>query len=268
MYKLLLVTDQPKVTEAFMENMQWESLGFRAPRVVDSVHSAVESLQKHHADGIAIALRAQEESELLLYLTQNRPLMPIMRASSKREEVCKDVQELGSLLTRVNADNTDGRYSASDAMQAERHGFFRRLLDGYFHNCDDVRRHLKLLRSRMNPDAPCVLIEFALPDDENYLLGRWNYGTDRLETAMRNFFGTELDGMRLLVSVLPGNRIYLLACPMMGSETSVDEEQSLTGIVAAHAGSAIEHVREFLGIDMTIANVRVLPSVTALAKQE
>lgn len=267
MYKLLLVTDQPRVVEAFADNMQWESFGFRVPRVADSAQSAVESLQKHHADGIAIALPAKEENVLLAYLTQNRPLLPIMRASTRRDEVCRDVQELSSLLTRVNADTMDGRYSASEAMQAERHGFFRKLLDGHFHDCDDVRRHLKLLRSRMNPDAPCVLIEFTLPEDENYLMGRWQYGPERLEIAMRNFFGSELDGMRLLVSVLPGNRIYLLSCPMMGCAASVDEEQSLTGMVSAHAMASIAHVREFLGIEMSIANVYVLPSVTALTQR-
>lgn len=81
---------------------------------------------------------------------------------------------------------------------------------------------------------------------------------------MRNFFGAELEGMRLLVSVLPGARIYLLACPMLGNGVP-GEERSMTGIVASHTEDAIAHVREYLGIEMQIADIKVLPTVTALA---
>lgn len=266
MYKLLLVTDQPQVTEAFMGDMSWESLGFRVPRMTDSARAALESLQNHHADGIAVALPAAEEEKLMAALGQLWPMLPIMRASSRRDEVCKDVQELGSLLNRLNADDTDQPYSQEESMRQVRHAFFRELLDGRLHDRDAVRRRLRLMRSRMNPDKPCVLIQFALPEDEDYLEGRWHYGPERLEVAMRNLFGAELRGMRLLVSVLPGNRIYLLACPMLGCETQ-DVEESMTGIVSDHAVSAIEHVREYLGIDMTIASVDVLPTVAALADE-
>lgn len=264
MYKLLLVTDQPKVNEAFMNDMQWESLGFREPRVVSSARSAMESLQKHHADGIAVSLAPEEQARLLTYLTQSWPLLPIMRASSQRNEVYQDVQELSSLLTQVHADNADERYDEAEAMQSVRHSFFRKLLDGSFSDRDAVRRRLQLLRSRMNPDAPCVMIEFSLPDDTDDLSGRWQYGPERLEIAMRNFFGAELEGMRLLVSVLPGARIYLLACPMLGNGVP-GEERSMTGIVASHTEDAIAHVREYLGIEMQIADIKVLPTVTALA---
>lgn len=266
MYKLLLVTDQPQVSEAFLENMQWESMGFREPRKVDSVRGALESLQKHHADGVAIALPAAEENKLIVSLGQQWPMLPIMRASARRHEVCQDVQELSAMLNRLHADNADEPYNEEEAMRHIRHAFFRELLDGKLHDQDAVRRRLRLMRSRMDPDMPCVLIQFALPEGADYLEGRWHYGSERLEIAMRNLFGTELEGMKLLVSVLPGNRIYLLACPMLGGERGARDE-SMTGIVADHATEAIEHVRDYLGIDMTIASVDVLPTVTALADE-
>ena len=80
---------------------------------------------------------------------------------------------------------------------------------------------------------------------------------------MRNFFGAELQGMRLLVSVVGEDQIYLLACPMRGSRRP--DGDSLTGIVKAHAESCIDHVHEFLGIDLSIDAVAVLPTVLALA---
>lgn len=66
---------------------------------------------------------------------------------------------------------------------------------------------------------------------------------------MRNIFGAELQGMRLLVSVLENDQIFLLACPMIGCE-GVLVGDSMTGVVAGHAQEAIEHVHEYLDIDM------------------
>lgn len=267
MYKLLLVTNQAQVVEAFMEDMSWENLGFRVPRVVDSVRSALDSLQNHHADGVAVALPAEERDKLLVALGQKWAMLPVMRASTRRDEVRRDVQELSGLLGRLKADDADRPYSEAEAMRQVRHAFFRELLDGKLNDRDAVLRRLLLMRSRMNPEKSCVLIQFALPKGEDDLEGRWHYGADRLETAMRNLFGSELQGMKLLVSVLPGNRIYLLACPMIGCETPGAEE-SMTGIVAEHAENAIKHVREYLGFEMSIASVNVLPTVAALADEK
>ena len=55
MYKLLLVTNDPAIRDAF-DAVAWESLGFRQPRVVSSAADAAGSLNAHHADAIAIGL--------------------------------------------------------------------------------------------------------------------------------------------------------------------------------------------------------------------
>lgn len=51
---------------------------------------------------------------------------------------------------------------------------------------------------------------------------------------MRNIFGADLYGMRLLVSVLEDGRIYLLACPMLGS-MELPDGISMSSAVTAHA---------------------------------
>lgn len=264
MYKLLLVTDRPEIREAFSAVNSWELQGFRAPRMVDGPQAAMECLQKHHADGIAIDLPEDETALLQNWLTEQYPLLPIMHAGRKEAEILEDVTELRHLLGRVNADNSNDRYDQAEAMQRVRHAFFRQLISGQIKDRDAVLRRLKLLRSRMDPAQPCVLIRFSLPEDNGYLAGRWHYGSERLEVAMRNLFGAELAGMRLLVSVMENEEIYLLACPMIGSHGPA-AEASLTGIVAHHAEEAIVHVRNYLGIEMKIDTVSVLPNVAVLA---
>lgn len=268
MYKILLVTDRAGVADAFQAVPDWESLGFRAPRITQSARSAMESLQKHHADGIAIALNDEETRALDAFLTQQYPLLPVMHAADHVGEVISDLNELRSLLNQINADNADDRYSEADAMQRARHAYFRQLVRGKVQGREQARRMLRMLRSRMDPDQPCVLVSFALPeDDEGYLSMRWRYGMERLEIAMRNVFGAELEGMRLLVSCADDDTICLLACPMLGAEAR-QADQSMTGLVSQHAASAIDHVHEYLGIEMRIASLTVLPNVTALADPE
>lgn len=261
MYKLLLATDKPEIMEAFQAVNSWESLGFKVPRMVSTVQGAMDSLKKHHADGIAFAFDETDNDALMNHLSQEYPILPIIAAGRNAGQVTDAVVELRSLLNRTRADFSNDSFGEADMMQLCRHEFFRGLIGGKVAEKADVIRRLNLLRSRMSPDKPCVLLELAMPEGDTFLTGRWHYGSDRLEVALRNFFGMELEGMRILVSVLPDERIYLLACPMLGEE-AVD---SISGVVHHHAEESIAHVRKYLGLHLTIAGIRVLPGLTALA---
>lgn len=265
MYKLLLVTDRPEVMEAYNAVGSWESLGFRAPRMVSTAQAAAESLKKHHADGIAYALNDAEEAALTRTLMTDHPLLPIIPVGRNEGEITSAVVELRSLLNRTHADFSDDSFGEADMMQICRHEFFRNLIGGNVATRADVMRRMKMLRSRMRYDRPCVLVSLEMPEGENFLRGRWHYGSERLEVALRNIFGVELNGMRMLVSVLPDERVFLLACPMLGEE--IAEDDSMTGIVTDHAQESIEHVREYLDLHLNITGIRVLPALTALARE-
>ncbi len=103
----------------------------------------------------------------------------------------ESVTELRSLLNRTHADFSNDSFGEADMLQICRHEFFRALLSGRIASKQDVINRMRLLRSRMDLEAPCVLVDLSLPDGTEYLSGRWHYGTDRLEVALRNFFGAE-----------------------------------------------------------------------------
>ena len=264
MYKLLLATDRQEVLTAFQAVPAWEAIGFRAPRIAASAEEALESLKRYHADAIAVSLDREQEQSLMDALIRDYPMLPIVQAGNTRVAVERGVREVGTLLNRTHADYSDDDTTEAEMMQLCRHEFFRALIGGRIHNEGDVLRYLKLLRSRMDPAKSAVLVELIPSKDDGFLQGRWHYGVDRLEVALRNFFGAELDGMRVLVSVLPDDRIYLLCCTMLGEEGP--ETSSMAGLVAAHAQDSIAHVREYLDLHLTIASIRVLPTLTALSK--
>ena len=266
MFKLLLATDDPEALQAYGSINDWERLGFRQPRIASTADEATDSLTHHHADAVIIGLPPEEEQKLVQAMGCPRwHLRPILSAGKNREEIVRDLVELEILLGRTHADYSNDPYNEETMMQLSRHDFFRRVIGGKEPDEAHLRHYLRLLRSRMDPDRPCILMKFDLPDVDGYLSNRWHYGPDRLEVAMRNIFGAELSGVRILVSVLEGDQIYLLACPMLNHETP--EEPEMRRMVHEHVEWAAGHVRDYLKIEMDIASETAYPSLVAMASE-
>ena len=264
MYKLLLATSRPETLNAFDGIPSWESMGFRKPRIVADAKEAVEALENFHVDAVAFDLPQEEDAQLLAYLMEQHPILPIFEACRKTSGLVTAVKELRSLLNRVHADFSNDDFGEKDMMQLCRHDFLRSLLGGQVKTRKDVEVHLRLLRSRMDPHKPCVVLDMAADAGNDFLSGRWHYGYERLEVALRNFFGVELQGMRIVPSVMQDETIRLLCCPMLGAEVETD---SITALVTQHAEAAMEHVREYLDLELHITNIHVLPMLTMLARE-
>lgn len=217
MYKLMLVTEDAEILAAIGSVKNWEMYGFREPRIVPDHETAIEKLQKHHVDAVAMHLSQVGTAELTAYLNEQAPLLPILYLMDEKH-LDDRIIELGRFLSRLSADNSDEWSTPADNLRRMRHAYFRSLISGKVQDAASVTRMLGMLRSRMDPFTPCMLLRFSLPEGDDYLAGRWHYGNERLEIAMRNIVGTELQGMRLLVSVTEDDRIYLLACPMLGEK--------------------------------------------------
>jgi len=263
MYKLLLTTNDPAIQDAFAA-VKWEELGFRQPRVVSSAEEAVSSLKTNHADAIAIALPEEEDAALLSILMESNPDLPVMAVSRKSGHVERYALELRRVLNRIHADMSNTSFTAAEQLQVCRHEFFRALMDQRIPDVKTTQRMLRLLRSKMDATKPCVVAELSMPADSDFLKGRWQYGPERLELALRNIFGVEVQGLRILSCVLPGERIVLLGCPMLFHEFEA-EGNSMTGVISNHVQDCIDHVGEFMGLDLTISSIRILPALTAMA---
>jgi len=264
MYKLLLATNDQAICDAFAA-VKWEDLGFRQPRIVSSAEEAVGSLKAHHADAIAISLPQEEDEALVQQLMEQYPDLPIMAGSKKSGHVERYALELRRLLNRIHADMSNTAFTAAEQLQVCRHEFFRALVDERVPDAKTVNRLLRLVRSKMDATKPCVLAELVMPSNSDFLRGRWQYGNERLELALRNIFGVEVHGLRILSCVLPGERIVLLGCPMRFHEADA-EGGSMTGVISTHVQDCIAHVDEYLGLDLSISSIRILPALTAMAK--
>ena len=264
MYKLLLVSDQEDVLNAFAQVKDWEIHGFKAPHIRHDFEGTVDSLGKHHADGICIALSDPEEEEkVLAYLQEHFPDVSIFEAGKTEEEILRYLSELKILLNRLHADFYNERFNTRDVLQICRHEFFRKLLNGKVRNSDDLHRNMRLLRSRMDADKPCLLIEIEQSAPYDQLEGRWHYGSDRLEMALRNSFAGDKNGIHILPTIHTDGRILVLACPLHGVDTPLTVN-AMTAMLTAYAAESIEHMKEYFGVDMHIVDIRVLQALNSL----
>ena len=269
MYKLLLVSDRKQILDAFSQIDNWERQGFKPPHIRHDFEGAKDSLAKHHADGIAIAVSSEEEEEkILAYLQEFYPNVSIFQAGRNTEEILRYLSELNILLNRIHADFSNDSFKEIDMLQECRHEFFRKLMTGGIYCKDDVTRGMRLLRSRMDAEKNCLLIELEqlYISDDNKLEGRWHYGPGRLELALRNSFGGDVDGIHILPTVHPDGRILVLCCPLYGVEAKVSGD-NMTAMLTTHIAEGITHLKEFFGLDLHMIGIRVLPSLYALCAE-
>ena len=263
MYKLLLVSDQEEVLNAFAEIRNWELLGFKQPHIRHDFDGTVDSLSKHHADGICLAVVPDEEEKILAYLQENFPNIPLFEAGTTPEEVLRYLNELNILLNRIHADFSNDKFREIDMLQECRHEFFRKLMRGKIATREDLYRNMRLLRSRMDPDQPCLLIELDQAPSPDKLEGRWHYGEDRLELALRNSFGGDLNGIHILPTVHSNGQILVLACPLHGVECKVTSD-AMTAMMTDHIARGVDHLKEFFGLELHMKGIRILPALHAL----
>ena len=269
MYKLLLVSDSEEVLNAFDQIRNWELQGFKPPHIRHDYEGMLDSLSKHHADGISIAVSSEEEEKCLVYLQREYPTTSIFEAGKTTDEVLRYLNELKILLNRINADFSNERtVQSADMLQVCRHEFFRKLINGKIETPEDVYRNMRLLRSRMDADKPCLLIQLSLPQiSDDQLEGRWHFGEERLEMALRNSFGGDYHGMHILPTIHPDGRILVLACPLRGVEQELKEDEMLAKMTV-YIAECIQHMKEYQGLELHIVEIRALPTLTALCKEK
>ena len=266
MYKLLLVSDQEDVLEAFSQIQNWELLGFKPPHIRHDFEGAKDSLGKHHADGIAIALDPKEEQKVLNYLQEYYPLVSIFEAGKTPQEVVQYLKELKQLLNRLHADFSNDSFDEIDMLQVCRHDFLGKVMSRKVLSKEALYRNMRLLRSRLDPERPCLIMELEqLAIRENRLEGRWTSSKDRLELTLRNSFGPDLEGMHIVPSVLPDGRILVLACPFKGADETMTPEK-MKEILNTRATESIEHLSRYKGLELRLIDIQILPALSALCE--
>ena len=257
MYRLLIVTRNPRVEEMFASMQGWEAMGFKQPRLRKTVDEAIECMHKHHIDAIAIDSEP-DYSALDAYLNEQEPNLPIFQIGDDAERQMATIREIEMLLHQLHSDDSNDDYEETYYFQLARERWMKRLISGMAPSADYILTHQRMYRCDEPAEKPCLFAQLSAPQGDQFLSGRWHYGSERLETALRNFFGTDHDHMRIRLAVVSPEEVRVVICPTADHELNRDK-------AAQYIEETIQQVENYLGLQMKVEEIRVLDGLTAFA---
>ena len=162
MYKLLLVTDQEDKIALLQHQIDWPSLGCRAPQIVRSAEAGVELLNSSAVDAVGYSLKG-DSTPLTRYLRYGRPSLPIFEVAEDFEKQRAILKETVQLLDRLHADFSDDYYDEDAMLTLQRDELVTQLLSGQLRDYAALERELRLIRSRVDAHGVCALYELDMP---------------------------------------------------------------------------------------------------------
>lgn len=259
MYRLLIVSANQNTRDMIAGMEGWEAMGFRKPRICESTEAALDCLSRHHADAFALD-QTPDFDALAAYLDQNHPNEPIFELAASPQEQRVILQELSGLLNRLKADDSDDAYDDAYRLQQQRERWLKKVVGGMVGSEAEMRRQLRLYRCKAKLHVPCVLARLALPEEDSFITDRWHYGSDRLETALRNFFGYEHDHMLMHVAVISQEEVRVLCYPQ-------DAEGVSENTAFDYVQETLEQIDHYLGLRMKVLEMRRVPGLLAFAAE-
>jgi len=263
MYKLLLVTNQEEVKEAYTAIPDMNRLMFDPIALAETPGDAIDFLQHPGADAIAMDLGEEEAAALNRHLTEHYPFLPIARTHRRGDGLRNELSLLREVLDQLHGDFSDYDYNPGLTMARLQNEALHRLLEERIGSRDELVSRLLLSRSPIVVGRPCLLFEFDLPDGAHFLGSRWHHGFDRLDLSLRaNFFG-QLEGpLAFTTALISPLRMRVLAC---ATDDITDRElDHLSAQAQRQVLAAAEQVKHFMDLDLVCTQFKVLAQLDDL----
>lgn len=260
MYRLLIVTEKQSVREMFEGMSGWEVMGFKQPRLRSTTEEALACMEKHHIDAIAMD-QGELFADLDAHVEQNCPTMLRFDVEESPEEQLKTIRLLDRLLNQIRADHSNNQYDENNALQYTRDRQMKAVLSGLVPTGKELCARLRMLRCPEQGNIPCIVARLGLDEEDPFLTERWHYGSDRLEVALRNFFGGDQPHMLVHVAVVSQDEVRVLCYPRCeGKKLDQAGVQSFIEEVA-------QQVENYMGLRMKVLDVQEIPGLCVFARE-
>lgn len=262
MYRLLVVTDHQDIKQTIEQIADWEKMGFRAPRIVEDTQVALERLENHRVDAIGMRVNDQEKEKMLHILKNDYPNLPIIHLSTKKEKQIAIIQQLKLFLNRINADYSNDNYTKDEMIEIERNHLIHDLLAGSIHSVEELKDQANMMRFPISMTEPCMVVEMDTPTGDEYLAGRWHYGSERLEVALRNVFSNYVNNYYFGIAVVSSTTIRMIIAAFKQEDKEYPIDQSIMDALA----DALESIKQYLDLHINIKSVGVVDGPRALVQ--
>ncbi|MBN1777453.1 MAG: hypothetical protein JW811_04955 [Clostridiales bacterium] len=251
MYRLLIVTKSPTIEKMFSDADGWETMGFKPPRVRKTFEEAVECLRKHHIDAIGI----DEGFETLeQWMDEKQPQIPVFMIIDDKEQQLTIIREVELLLNQIHTDNSDVEYNEETNFSAARERWMKYLLSRLAPTKKEILKQQRLYRCSDDPQSPCFFARISIPQGDMFITERWHYGSERLATALRNFFGEEYEMMNIHIAVVSPEEVRIVFSPRSCGAAGVTPDMK----VKAYIEETIGQIQHYLGLTMSLAELKTL----------
>ena len=265
MYKLLLVTDREEVIDTFAKVQNLADMMMDPVTVIRDIPEAIAYLERNAVDAVGYSFRLTDPAPLHTYLMDVRPSMPIFQTHHHDNTLHDELIRVRAFLDRMRMDDSQEGMDEAQALQYLRDELMHRLLAREIPSPAELKSRLKLVRAQnISTDKPAFLFDFDMPQGELYLDGRWRYGRQRLESALRNnFIGRYADGIHYGVAMLSPRHIRLIACQEKGG--SDENPQDCERRVRAYVDDKVSRIKQYLDLELELEQFTVLSSINEIA---
>lgn len=259
MYRLLIVTNNPKAEETFTHIEGWEAMGYKPPRLRTTAEDAIACMQKHYIHAIAVDHDAAF-APLMQHLNECHPTIPLFQIADTQQEQLTILKDVYRLLSQIHADDTNDDYNEAYAFKTAQERWMKRLISGLMSSPQQVEAFHNMLRFREPLNGKCLYARLSIPAGDDFLLDRWHYGSDRLEMALHNFFGGERANSNIYVAVISPEEVRILICPKSDAVGEMSAECALSFIE-----ETIEQIENYMGLHMSLVDIKQINGLTAFA---
>lgn len=269
MYKLLLVTDREEVKNAFLNITDWNDMTFHPITIISDIQEAISYLETNPVDAVGCSVRYADAAPLHQYLVEVRPSLPIFQTHQHDDTLRVELRRIRGFLDHLRGDHSDSEYSEEAVLEYLRDELIHQLLARSIDSREELKSRLKLVRSGIAQNSPCLLFDFDMPQGELYLTDRWHYGSERLENALRsNFFGRYVDGIYYGVAVLTQRHVRLIAFqPENAPLEDVEDVEALALRVHQRVQKVVADIKEYLDLDLNVEQFTVLDNMYTLVSE-
>ena len=268
MYKLLLVTDREEVIDTFAKVQNLADMMMDPVTVIRDIPEAIAYLERNAVDAVGYSFRLTDPAPLHTYLMDVRPSMPIFQTHHHDNTLRDELVRVRAFLDRMRMDDSQEGMDEAQALQYLRDELMHQLLAREIPSPAELKSRLKLVRAQnISTEKPAYLFDFDMPQGELYLDGRWRYGRQRLESALRNnFIGRYADGIHYGVAMLSPRHIRLIACQSKGGKD--ESPQDCERRVRDYVEDKVSRIKQYLDLELELEQFTVLGSINEIADND
>jgi hypothetical protein len=173
------------------------------------------------------------------------------------------IREVELLLNQIHTDDSNDDYNEQTKFAMARERWMKYLLSRLAPTKIEILKQQRLYRCSDDPQKPCLFARISIPQGDMFITERWHYGSERLGTALRNFFGNEYEQMNIHIAVVAPEEVRIVFSPKPGA----GEEPVSQAAVRAYIEETIERIEHYLGLSMSLTEFKALNGLVDFAAE-